>query len=352
MHFQVLIDAIVRQTMVLVARLSTAEGTRSPLGHLANEVFSSLVTELERQGVSKKVVADMFGMALRRTGRSSAPERVGHLRGAPLERRAGLSGHVRVRDPARVLARFSNDEESSVRGILNDLVENGFVMAWSRRRDSHRLATEESGPTSVRHSRERTSLGGPCVAVIYREAPPAMTAHQLVPVSESALEEAVGLLLKDGASRVRPRAPAPTWQSRSLPIGESAGWEAAVVDHHRAVLNALAAKVTSGTRVSAQKDEVGGTTLSFDIWPGHPREREARSLLATVRAVVIPLWDEINRHERPKNLTGDYQVHFYCGQYLTVRRSHVTVRRLLLPSSLRLGSCWPVLAILAGYGTR
>ncbi|HSC87968.1 MAG TPA: hypothetical protein VLC09_11880, partial [Polyangiaceae bacterium] len=61
MRSQVLIDAIVRQTTVLIARLSTAEGVRSPLGHVAGEVFSGLVAELENQGVSKKVIADMFG---------------------------------------------------------------------------------------------------------------------------------------------------------------------------------------------------------------------------------------------------------------------------------------------------
>jgi hypothetical protein len=65
MNPQILIDAIVRQTTVLVARLSTVEGVRSPLGHIANEVFVGLVAELENQGVSKKVIADMFGMALR-----------------------------------------------------------------------------------------------------------------------------------------------------------------------------------------------------------------------------------------------------------------------------------------------
>ena len=62
---QALIDAIVRQTTVLLAQLSTAAGVRSPLGHIADEVFSGLVSELNQQGVSNKVIADMFGMALR-----------------------------------------------------------------------------------------------------------------------------------------------------------------------------------------------------------------------------------------------------------------------------------------------
>src|SRR5262245_14923312 len=64
MNLNRLISSLVRQTTVLVARLSTAGGARSPLSQIANEVFLGLVTELERQGVGKKVAADMFGLAL------------------------------------------------------------------------------------------------------------------------------------------------------------------------------------------------------------------------------------------------------------------------------------------------
>jgi hypothetical protein len=65
MNIQLLIDAIVRQTTVLVAELATAGGARAPLAHVANQVFMDLAAELERQGVSRKVSADMFGLALR-----------------------------------------------------------------------------------------------------------------------------------------------------------------------------------------------------------------------------------------------------------------------------------------------
>ena len=51
MNAQVLIDAIVRQTMVLIAQLSTADGVRSPLSHVADEAFMGLVRELESQGL-------------------------------------------------------------------------------------------------------------------------------------------------------------------------------------------------------------------------------------------------------------------------------------------------------------
>jgi hypothetical protein len=60
-----LIDAIVRQTMVLIAQLATAGGGRAQLSHTANQVFLDLVAALKEQGLGNKVIADMFGMALR-----------------------------------------------------------------------------------------------------------------------------------------------------------------------------------------------------------------------------------------------------------------------------------------------
>src|SRR5678809_383281 len=65
MNVQLLIDSIVRQTTVLIAQLATSGGLRAPLSHVANQVFLDLAAELERQGVSRKVSADMFGLALR-----------------------------------------------------------------------------------------------------------------------------------------------------------------------------------------------------------------------------------------------------------------------------------------------
>ncbi len=60
-----LIDAVVRHTTAFIAQLSTSAGLRAPLAHIADQVFLDLSREIEAQGVSRKVVASMFGMALR-----------------------------------------------------------------------------------------------------------------------------------------------------------------------------------------------------------------------------------------------------------------------------------------------
>src|SRR5688572_33330965 len=65
MNTKLLIDAIVHQTTLLIAQLSTAAGIRAPLAHIADQVFLELSREIEAQGVSRRVAADMFGLAIR-----------------------------------------------------------------------------------------------------------------------------------------------------------------------------------------------------------------------------------------------------------------------------------------------
>ena len=117
MNPQILIDAIVRQTTLLIARISTVEGVRSPLGHVANEVFLGLVEELESQGVSKKVIADMFGMALRSYRQKvqrlteSVPAR-GLTLWTAVQRTIAERGSA---TRAELLSLFYSNEEASVR---------------------------------------------------------------------------------------------------------------------------------------------------------------------------------------------------------------------------------------------
>ena len=324
MNPQILIDAIVRQTMVLIAQVSTVDGTRSPLSHLADEVFMSLVRELENQGVGKKVIADMFGLALR-----SYRQKVQRLsesvtaRGITLW--SAIHGFLAERESAtraELVARFEHDEERTVRGILNDLVESGLVYRNGHGKDtSYRVASaeelEELGAAANGNPLETNAA---LVWVhVYRASPLRKDElARLLPLPASALEAAIERLVADGRIRVETR-PDGVYCAADrffIPVGEAAGWEAAIVDHHRAVLNALAAKIVGGKHVSSQQDEVGGMTLSFDLWPGHPREREVRQLLATVRQQILPLWDELAAYNRAHRPTEIYRVTFYCGQYL------------------------------------
>lgn len=324
MNAQVLIDAIVRQTMVLIAQLSTADGVRSPLSHVADEVFMSLVRELEAQGLGKKVIADMFGLALR-----SYQQKVQRLTESATRRGvtlwSALHAYLAERGTAtreEILQHFKHDEEAQVRGILSDLVESGLVCRSGRGKDTtYRVASpEELEQLGASGTVDTEEANAALVWVhVYRSSPLHKDElKRLLPLPEEALESAILRLVADERIRVesRPDGTYYTTERCLIPLGQAAGWEAAVIDHHRAVLNALAAKVVSGKHRSTAADEVGGTTLSFTLWPGHPREQEVRKLLATVRSQIVPLWNEVAAYNAKHRPESTYQVSFYCGQYL------------------------------------
>src|SRR5689334_21851276 len=128
MHLRLLIDGIVRQTTVLLAQISTSSGARSPLSHIADQVFFELAKEIEAQGVKRRVAADMFGMALRayqkKTQRllesASASDRT--LWQAVLEL---IEEGETTR--ARIEQRFKKDGQPEVAAVLKDLVRSGLV---------------------------------------------------------------------------------------------------------------------------------------------------------------------------------------------------------------------------------
>jgi predicted transcriptional regulator len=223
---------------------------------------------------------------------------------------------------SELFAKFQYDEEASIRGILNDLVESGLIVRTGRGDDTrYRIATAEElrDVGALAETRPQDSNAALAWVQIYREGPVTLDRlAQLVPLSRTVLASAVEALVADGRVRREKRDDGEYFAAEHvlIPVGETAGWEAAVVDHHGAVLNAIAAKLSKRTRTSTAADEVGGTTLTFDLWPGHPREQEVRSLLRSTRAQLLPLWEEVDAYNRHHTGKETYQVHFYCGQYV------------------------------------
>src|SRR5215831_17470605 len=134
MDAKLLIDAIVRQTTVLIAQLSTSAGIRAPLAHVADQVFLDLASEIEAQGVARKVVADMFGLALR-----SYQKKVQRLTESASTRDKTLweavidflreSGSV---SRERIFERFRFDGDEAVAAVLRDLVSSGIAYSTGR----------------------------------------------------------------------------------------------------------------------------------------------------------------------------------------------------------------------------
>ena len=283
-------SAIMRQTTVLVARVSTLGGTGSPLARIAGEVFLGLVTELERQGVGKKVAADMFGLALR-----SFQPKLQRVRESANDRDATLWSAVHHYPEQRgsatrkeILARFPRDDPASVRGIVNDLVESGVVYRTGRGDSSVYRATpsEDFGRVSIADSVQ--SDAAHAWLAVCREGPlKAEECAELTGLTVDEADKALGSLVASDKVQRAEFDGTPRYSAGQclIPVGDEAGWEAAVIDHHQAVLNAIAAKIEAGTRTSSEDDFTGGSTFSFELWPGHPEEKAVLALFARSRSV-------------------------------------------------------------------
>lgn len=324
MNTKLLIDAIVRQTTVLIAQLSTAAGIRAPLANIADQVFVELAREIEAHGVSRKVAADMFGLAIRtyqkkvqRLAESvSMSDRT--LWQAVLEY-VQSEGTTTRRD---VLRRFQRDDAMVVSSVLSDLVSSGIVERRGAGDSALYGVAPERDLLQALAGREQDSVTAVVWLTVYRGGgmTPAAIAETLqleLDVVARALETLEG----QGLLRCVDVASVPTYQASTfvVPVGAEHGWEAAVFDHFQAVVRAIALKVRRGTARSAPDHVVGGATLGFDIAPGHPYEAQVLGTLQRVREEVNVLWNEVQDYNARHPIADDErtEVLFYFGQTVT-----------------------------------
>jgi hypothetical protein len=321
LNAQLLIDAIVRQTTVLIAQLATTGGVRAPVAHLANQVFLDLAEELEAQGVSRKVSADMFGMALRAYLR-----KIQRLSESSTEQ--GKSLWEAVYDLLRsrsfvtrtdVIARFARDDEALVRGVLHDLTENGLVFQTGTGADAVLRAATDGELGEMRKLTD--SRADELVwALVYHHGP----------ITEEALGKAEALrtanlkavlerLVAEGRIARTVTGEDVLFQANRLlvPLGSELGWEAAVFDHFHAMVRTVCSKL-AGDRRSAATDSVGGSTYTYEVWPGHPLEEEVRGTLARYRATQSELRARVRAYNSGHAaVPGDaYQIVVYGGQHV------------------------------------
>jgi hypothetical protein len=206
MDATVLIDAVVRQTTVLIAQLATAAGGRAPLAHTANQVFVDLVRELKEQGVANKVIADMFGLALR-----TYHDKVRRLSESSTVRGKSLweATLAYIEDEgtvlqAAVLHRFRNDDESTVRGVLTDLVESGMIFRTGRgHRVTYRAAKPEEYQLADGDLRtERRHSWSVCSSLSHAER---RAGCLLAPSSRDVFPTRGGLRIRTNCHRLRAR---------------------------------------------------------------------------------------------------------------------------------------------------
>jgi len=320
MNPRYLIDQLVRQTTVLIAQLSTTAGIRAPLAHVADQVFVELSREIESQGVSRKVAADMFGLALRtyqtRVQRlvQSQTQTDRTLWQAVLE----LVGEESNPTRARIIERFRNDGEQSVAAVLNDLATTGLVSVAGKGPTAIYRLTSESDRRALSRSADIDSIASLAWVQIYRDGPLSRAALRAQWPEHEKLDAALAQLVHTGRVEATVTAEGePLYRARaiSVPIGDRQGWEAAVLDHFQAVTRALAHKLRLiGQGQSAER--IGGATLTFDLYPGHPMQAEVEGLLERVRQDVNAVYRALAEHNAQHPVPEDrrQRVVFYFGQ--------------------------------------
>jgi len=323
LNAHLLIDAVVQQTMVFIAQLATAGGVRTPVAQVADQVFLNLSEELQSQGVSKKVIADMFGMALRtyhRKVRSCTQSQTeeGSTVWEAVFRHIGRHEPIAAVD---VYQRFGQDDLDVVTGVLNDLVSSGLVYRAGRGdRAMFRMAPAADFATSSRGAPD--AWDWLVWLTVYRAGP--MTLAQIEQQTRATSEqcrEALDRLVAQGhiekSGDGDDDACAFTSARLEIPLGQSHGWEAAVLDHYQALVTAVAIKLGEGAAGARHGDLVGGSTWTIEVGKGHPLREEAVSTLARLRREVEDLRERVDAHNLAEPPAEPRErVVVYVGQYV------------------------------------
>jgi hypothetical protein len=316
MDLKLLIDGIVRQTTVLIAQISTSSGTRSPLAHVADQVFFELASEIEAQGVKRRVAADMFGLALRAYQKKM--RRLTESRSARdrtlWEAMLSFIGEAEV-TRARIEERFQYDGPREVGAVLHDLVRNGLIYATGAGEHVLYGVTSEEVRRRVSQSGTLEALMNVVWLKVFRgEATTREALAVQLPVDAAETRRAVDELLALGRLHEGEQGLSST--NVVLPLGAAHGWEAAILDHFRAVAVAIATKLRAGTQGSNLRDRTGGSTFTFTLGPGHPHAEEVYAQLRELRTKVQALWDQVSAYNttHPPDDASATRVTFYLGQ--------------------------------------
>jgi hypothetical protein len=279
----------------------------------------NLVRELKDQGLGNKVIADMFGLTLR-----TYHNKIQRLSESSTDRGRSLweavLGHVQEAGPisrAEVLTRFRSDDVATVKGVLKDLVDSGLVYRTGRGDAiTYRAASPSDYPSD---SDDESSLAHLIWVAVHghgsldREA-----LAELVPADEATLEAGLRRLIAEQRLEAREEDGKPVYSSSNvvIPIGSSAGWEAAVFDHYQALVTAICTKLQRGSKTSTARDAIGGSTYHYDVWKGHPLHDDVVELLSTFRDRARSLRQQVeedNRTHSPDESTA-MRVVSYVGQ--------------------------------------
>lgn len=322
MTVDLLINAIVRQTTILIAQLATSGGLRAPLATVANQVFLDLVSELERQQVSRKVSADMFGLGLRTYRRkiqrlsASVTDRGSSLWEAILE-------HLRSRGSAsrtEIFERFSSDDEAQVKAVLHDLCESQLVHGTKTGATTTYRAVQSEELIALQETRGDEGLDELLLALMFREPPlPLDEIASRARMGTERIEPILQRLVSENRVSCSERDGVPLYQATRLvhPLGSTAGWEASVFDHFKALVATIMSRLSDRSVAPQLADSVGGSTYTISMWPGHPMADEVYGTLKRFRSELSDMRDRAAKINQEQGVPEAHtRVVIYAGQCL------------------------------------
>ncbi len=313
MNRNLLIDQVVRQTMVLIAHLATHGGTRTPLSDVADRVFRSLVDELEAQSLSHKVIADMFGLALRTYyDRVKRLTESATMRGRSLWE--ALYQYVQYQEKATrdaILSRFRHDDDQMVRAVLHDLTQSGLLAKHGRG-----VRTAYSVVQSPDVDQRKTLTALVQVALFHHGETGAAALAASLGAAEDAVADALEALALDGRAEALRGDPVRYRVTTYLiPASDPAGFEAAVLDHVQAFIGALCHRLRRRGAQTPIDGAIGGSTYTFDLAPDNPAWDRVVGLLTRARAELSALRSEADAFEAARTAPArTLRFHFYCGE--------------------------------------
>jgi hypothetical protein len=225
------------------------------------------------------------------------------------------SGPVTRRE---VLDRFRRDDETVLRSLLYDLTESGLVFATgSGAGTAYRAATDEE--LSRIGLANRAPVDELLLALVFSDGPIELeSVERLGGLPSSEIHAAMERLLARGAVVRTETAGTSVYSAPKLlvPLGARVGWEAAIYDHFQAVVRTISQKL--GSLQSHATDTVGGSTFTYEVWPGHPLREEVLGALARFRHEFDELRNRVrafnDAHPRPSEWQ---RVIVYGGQSST-----------------------------------
>jgi hypothetical protein len=322
MTLNLLIQAIVRQTTILIAQLATARGSRAPLAQVASQVFLDLVHELERQGVSRKISADMFGLGLRTYQRKiqrlteSATDRGRSLWVAILDY-LPQQGDVSRAD---ILLHFAREDDALVRSVLHDLCETGLVTVSGTGPYLSYQRTPDDEIARLWKLREYEGFDELVWALIYREGP--LTLARLTDKYGENDKIAAALERLEQLGRVSHSESEGAYSACSLvlPFGSPVGWEAAVFDHYQAMVKTITCRLRESRATASMGDRIGGSTYTVEVWPEHPHADEVYGTLNALRVKLGELRQKVEQYNQENTVPENHvQVSVYFGQCLVAQ---------------------------------